>query len=113
MKEIFESFCDLLLANQNQIETVVTKNDSNNIEFRMPIVTYGKLYGHNFYGIEKCGIYYEMYLITKSPFRKIKSRRPRVLKNKDFNYYEKILEELMQEQMKNPKYLKIATGRIF
>lgn len=113
MKENFRNFCVLLLANQNELGTVVSKDNNTNIEFKMPIITFGKLFGHNHIGIEKQGYSYEMYIITKSPFRKIKGKRTTVPKNMEFEYYEEIMNDLIMSQMMNPKYMKIAAGRIF
>jgi hypothetical protein len=113
MKEIFRNFYVLLSANAEQLGTFIEKENINNIEFGMPIITFGKVYGHNYIGIEKQGYSYEMYIITKSPFRKIKGKRTTISKNMDFEYYEEIMNDLIMNQMMNPKYMKIASGRIF
>lgn len=113
MKQDFRNFCLLLSPNSNELKTFLEKDNSNNIEFRIPIVTFGKVFGHNLIGIEKQGNYYEMYIITKSLFRKIKGKRANVLKNMNLEYYEKIMNNLVKSQMMFPKYQKIASGSIF
>mgnify|MGYP000167673715 CR=1 FL=1 len=113
MKEYFKNFCALLLANQNALGTVISKDNISNIEFKMPIITFGNVLGYNYLGIEKRGNYYEMYINTKSLFKKINGKRTTVLKNMEIEYYNEIMNDLLMSQMMNPKYMKIATGKLF
>lgn len=113
MKEYFKNFCALLLVNQNELGIVISKDNSSNIEFKMPIITFGNVLGYNYLGIEKRGNYYEMYINTKSLFKKIIGKRTTVLKNMEIEYYNEIMNDLLMSQMMNPKYMKIATGKLF
>jgi hypothetical protein len=113
MKQKFRNFYVLLSADAEQLGTFIEKENTNNIEFGMPIKTFGKVFGHNYIGIEKNGYSYEMYIITKSPLRKIKGKRKIVSQNMEIEYYEEIMNELIMSQMMIPKYQKIASGRIF
>lgn len=113
MKKYFENFCVLLLVNQDSLGTVISKDNSSKIEFRIPIITFGNVLGYNYFGIEKQGNSYEMYVQTKSLFKRINGKRTTVLKNMNFEYYEEIMNDLITSQMMNPKYMKIATGKLF
>jgi hypothetical protein len=111
MEKDFKHFCHLLLSSQKELGILMVKNNSSHIQFEMPIVTLGKVMGHNYIGIINEGDHYNMYVDSKSSFKTIKGKRTNVLKDMPPIYYDEILNDLLRSQMMNSTYLKMTFGR--
>ena len=83
MKNDFKNFYRLFLEDQEELGVKLNKDKKDQIQFKMPIRTFGKTMGYNYVGIEKM----------------------------DFDYYNSIMNELFKSQMMNPEYLKMSVGR--
>lgn len=99
----------------NEMSSVITNfhriaDNANRLEYKAPIITYGRTMGYNHYIVEKkTNGDFEMYQITNSnEGKQIRSIIKTFSSDQSFDNYDKMFNEIVTEMMKNPLYLQIA-----
>ncbi len=87
-------------------------DSSSKLEYKAPIITYGRTMGYNHYIIEKVSTEkYYMYLIANgNGGKQLSSSRKAFSGDQTMESYNEILQEITMELMTNPQYMKIATS---
>lgn len=82
------------------------------LEYKAPILTYGRIMGYNHYIIEKnSNGNYEIYQVTLSNGgQHFRSAKKTFSHDESFDNYNEMFQGIAMEQMTNPLYLQIATS---
>ena len=101
----------------NEMSSVVTNHyritdSSNKIEYKSPIITYGRTMGYNHYIIQKkSNSSYEMYqVVNGNGGQQLISSKKIFYDDQDYEEYEEQFNDIAMELMGNPVYIQIATA---
>jgi hypothetical protein len=112
MKKDFPIFFHWI-NDRSYLESEVSANDTDLIEFRMPIVTYGNIMGYNYCGIEKINQKFFLYLNSVSRRgNKIIGKKIQIYKDETTDSYNDLFKELSIYLMLETDYLKMTSGEI-
>lgn len=109
----FSNFYNWLNSQKNILKTELNISDSTTIEFKLPILTYGRVMGYNYIGVENIDSLFYIYInCVSSRGRKIFGKKINILKDEDIESYNNLIQELVLDMMSNPDYNKISVGSI-
>lgn len=112
MKQDFPNFYNWI-KDQDYLESQVSINDSNVIEFKLPITTFGNIMGYLYCGIEKSNQINHIYLNAVSrTSKKIIGKRTQIYKDESVEVYDSIFKDLSIYLMLETDYSKITTGEL-
>jgi hypothetical protein len=113
MKSTFPNFYSWVYDAREYLKSELSACDSTLIEFRMPIMTYGNIMGHNYIGIENVNGGYFIYMNTVSrKGRKIYGKKIQIYKDLIADEYNEKVKELSIYLATETEYLQITIGNI-
>lgn len=109
----FPNFYEYCMQQPNEVKIKLHRNDTAVLEFRMPIVSFGRVMGYNFVGIEGSDGKYCMYMNSESVSgRRIKGTCINLENDQSITKYEANLVELSNYLMTKTDYMKITVGEM-
>ncbi|MFC2118085.1 hypothetical protein ACFLSY_05550 [Bacteroidota bacterium] len=113
IKEKYPNFYEYCLRLPKEVKIRLHKNNSTILEFRMPIVTFGRVMGYNYVGIELNEGEYCIYMNSESVSgKKIKGTWIYLENDQSSDKYEANIQELSSYLMTETDYMKITVGEI-
>jgi len=113
LKKGFPNFYKFCNDQRELLKMVLNQSDDRTLEFKFPILTFGKVMGYNYLGIrDELGKFY-IYLNCESNRGKIiKGKTIQILNDQTFEKYNEQVKELSLYLMSYTEYLNIASGKI-
>lgn len=109
--ESYPNFYEYFQMSKGMIQAEISACDDLMIEYRFPIITFSNIMGYIYNGIEKKseGAILYMYAISR---RGDKTKRNSIAIESDLKIesYNKVIQDLSLELMKDQKFMMISTG---
>lgn len=111
LKKFLPNFVEYFMSRKESLELKVNIDTGSVIEFSMPIITFGNVYGYNFYGIKDDFDKLILYLNVESKKGYlIEGPKVQISEDLTFEEYEKEINKIIQDVILNTEYLKITEG---
>lgn len=114
LSKMFPNFVSLINESAIYLKNLEMSVDNTiKLEYKVPILTFGQVMGHDFYTIEQDSsgdYYYFQYRTSKNGGTPIYSSKKRIIADQSIERYKNFLQENLIELMSNPNYRAIATA---
>jgi hypothetical protein len=113
LKLRFPNFQSYIISHRKILRPILTRDSINELEFKLPIITFKKTMGYNFIGISKSSSSYCIYMDSESlRGYKIKGKRVELSQDVSLAEYEEIIKKLSLFLMTETDYMQITTGEL-
>ena len=111
LKKIFPNLFDLLCELSSNYNGGLKSDDGYRMSFIMPVFTFGKHVGDNYFEIEKkINGYVFSYVSKKGAVEKARTSSFELFKDLSFKDWDEIIDNVLRRHIIKPEYIEFATG---